>query len=55
MVAELKRSVDNGSFKRVQHQQADTVLSSRYVSTWERQDGGSRIMKLCICVKGSMI
>ena len=52
ILAELRRWVDNGSFKRQPRREAKNLLTSRYVMTWKRQSDGSRIMKCRICVRG---
>ena len=52
ILAELKRWVENDSFKRQPRSQAKNLLTSRYVMTWKRQTEGNRIMKCRICVRG---
>ena len=52
ILAELKRWVENDSFKRQPRSQAKNLLTSRYVMTWKRQTEGNIIMKCRICVRG---
>ena len=52
ILAELRRWVDNGSFRRQPRREAQNLLTSRYVMTWKRQSDGSRVMKCRICVRG---
>ena len=52
VLAELKRWIENESFRRQPIARASNILTSRYVLTWKRQPDGIRIMKCRICVHG---